>query len=31
MNDLIYLAVTLAFFLSGSWFVDGCERLRGLK
>jgi len=31
MGDLIFVAVTLVVFLSAVWFVDGCERLRGLK
>jgi hypothetical protein len=31
MDDLIFLAAALVIFLSGIWFVDGCERLRRQK
>jgi hypothetical protein len=28
MKDAIYLMLSVFIFLSGIWFVDGCERLR---
>jgi hypothetical protein len=29
MDDLLYLAIIVAFFLAASLYVRGCERLRG--
>ncbi len=31
MGDLVFLVVTLALFMSGIWFVDGCDILRRQK